>query len=58
MPATVPADTDEMIALMNQGLLAAGVVSEGETVVLVAASPFGKAHTNMLKIHRVGGAVR
>lgn len=58
LPATVPADTDEMIGLMNEGLLAGGVVQEGETVVLVAASPFGKAHTNMLKIHRVGGAVR
>ena len=58
LPATVPADTDEMIGLMDEGLLAAGVVQEGETVVLVAASPFGKAHTNMLKIHRVGGAIR
>lgn len=58
LPAAVPGDTDEMIALMDEGLVAAGVVQEGETVVLVAASPFGKAHTNMLKIHRVGGAVR
>ena len=56
LPATVPADTDEMIGLMDRGLREAGVARDGDGVVLVASSPFGRAHTNMIKIHRVGGA--
>jgi pyruvate kinase len=56
LPAAVPDDTDDMIALMNEGLRAAGVATDGQLVVLVAASPFGRAHTNMVKIHRLGSS--
>jgi pyruvate kinase len=58
LPAAVPDDTDDMIALMDEGLRAAGVASDGQLVVLVAASPFGRAHTNMVKIHRLGSPIR
>jgi pyruvate kinase len=57
LPAAVPDDTDDMIALMDEGLRAAGVATDGQLVVLVAASPFGLAHTNMVKIHRLGSPI-
>jgi pyruvate kinase len=57
LPAAVPDDTDDMIALMDEGLRAAGAATDGQLVVLVAASPFGRAHTNMIKIHRLGSPV-
>ena len=57
LPAAVPDDTDDMIALMDQGLRAAGAARDGQLAVLVAASPFGRAHTNMIKIHRLGSPV-
>jgi pyruvate kinase len=53
-----PSDTDEMIALMDVGLREHRLVPDGATVVLAASSPAGIGHTNMLKVHRVGGAVR
>jgi pyruvate kinase len=58
LPASSPADTDEMIAAMDAGLRVAGLVSAGQAVVMAASSPAGKAHTNMLKIHHIGSAVR
>ncbi len=58
MPARVPADTDEMIGLMDEGLRGTGVVGPGSSVVMAASSPVGKTHTNMLKVHQVGGAIR
>jgi pyruvate kinase len=57
LPAAVPDDTDDMIALMDEGLRAAGAARDGQLAVLVAASPFGRAHTNMIKIHRLGSPV-
>ena len=57
LPAAVPDDTDDMIALMDEGLRAAGVATDGQLVLLVAASPFGRAHTNMVKIHRLGSPI-
>jgi pyruvate kinase len=57
LPVAVPGDTDDMIALMDEGLRAAGVDADGQLVVLVAASPFGRAHTNMVKIHRLGSLI-
>jgi pyruvate kinase len=56
LPAAVPDDTDDMIALMDDGLRGASVAADGQLVVLVAASPFGQAHTNMVKIHRLGSS--
>jgi pyruvate kinase len=58
LPATVPHDTDEMIALMDAGLHRHGLATDGQAVVMAAASPAGRSTTNMLKIHRVGSAVR
>jgi len=54
LPAGDPADTDAMIALMERGLREAGLADEGVSVVMVASSPAGKVHTNMLKVHQVG----
>ncbi|MEX2203519.1 MAG: pyruvate kinase alpha/beta domain-containing protein, partial [Actinomycetota bacterium] len=58
LPARVPEDTDEMIASMAVGLLAIGFAAPGESVVMAASSPAGKSHTNMLKVHHIGDAVR
>jgi pyruvate kinase len=58
LPARRPADTDEMIALMDEGLQAHGLVASGQSVVLAAASPAGRTTTNMLKIHQVGTPIR
>jgi pyruvate kinase len=58
LPARKPADTDEMIALMDEGLRSFGIAQPDETVVMAAASPAGKTTTNMLKIHRIGSPVR
>jgi pyruvate kinase len=54
LAAAVPEDTDDMIAWMDRGLRDAGAAREGQAAVMVAASPFGKAHTNTIKIHRIG----
>ncbi|MFL5767513.1 MAG: pyruvate kinase alpha/beta domain-containing protein, partial [Actinomycetota bacterium] len=54
LPAGDPGDTDTMIALMERGLRDAGLAAEGDSVVMVASSPAGKVHTNMLKVHQVG----
>jgi pyruvate kinase len=58
LPIAVPGDTDRMIALMDEGVRAAGRAREGESVVMVASSPAGRAHTNLLKVHHAGAAVR
>jgi pyruvate kinase len=50
----VPVDTDQMLAMMEGALRAAGCAAPGDPAVLVAAAPFGRAHTNLLKVHRVG----
>ena len=36
------------------GVKGVGSTSAGSSVVLTAASPVGKASTNLLKLHRVG----
>ncbi len=56
LPAEVPADTDAMIAMMDEGLQAHGLAQPGDAVVMAAASPAGRTTTNMLKIHLVGSA--
>ncbi len=58
LAASKPADTDEMIALMDEGLQSNGLARPGDAVVMAAASPAGKTTTNMLKVHRVGSPVR
>jgi pyruvate kinase len=54
LPATEPSDTDEMIAMMDAGLLEHELARPGDRVVMAAASPAGRTTTNMLKIHVVG----
>jgi len=58
LPAAIPSDTDEMIGLMDEGLRAAEFAREGESIVMAASSPAGRSHTNMLKVHHGGDAVR
>ncbi|MGH2740087.1 MAG: pyruvate kinase [Actinomycetota bacterium] len=55
LTAETPESTDAMIELMDASLRESGLVREGEAVVMVASSPFGKARTNLLKIERIGG---
>jgi pyruvate kinase len=45
-----PPDTDAMIAMMETGLRDIGV---GGAVVMVASSPAGRTHANLLKMHRL-----
>ena len=54
LPADIPSDTDEMIALMDRGLQDHGLAAPGDAVVMAAASPAGRTTTNTVKIHRVG----
>jgi pyruvate kinase len=58
LPAEQPPDTDAMIGLMDSGLRSRGAVAAGRSVVMAASSPAGRSHTNMLKVHQVGDAVR
>lgn len=55
MPIDAPEDTDGMIASMDEGLRTAGLVEPGAGVVMVASSPAGQTHANLLKVHRVAG---
>jgi pyruvate kinase len=45
-------NTDAMIATMDAGVRA--WTSVGQTVVMVASSPAGRSHANLLKVHRLG----
>ncbi|MDE2991220.1 MAG: pyruvate kinase [Chloroflexota bacterium] len=47
-------DTDAVIGMLDAGLSRDFGLAPGTPVVLVAASPVGKASTNLLKLHRVG----
>jgi pyruvate kinase len=58
LPAGLPGDTDEMIAVMDEGLRRGGFVRGGEPVVMTASSPAGRTQTNILKVHHAGGPVR
>lgn len=51
-----PHSTDEMIVESEKALLKKGIVKKGDSIVIIATSPFtlgGK--TNIMKLHRVGG---
>ncbi|WP_153394752.1 pyruvate kinase [Ornithinicoccus halotolerans] len=51
--------TDDMVRQVDEALLAAGRLREGELVIIVAGSPPGTpGSTNALRLHRVGDAVR
>ena len=47
-------DTDAVMGMLDAGLSRDFGLAPETPVVLVAASPVGKAHTNLLKLHRVG----
>jgi pyruvate kinase len=49
----LPGDTDEMMSMLDAALRQARLAAPGDAAVLVASIPFGKAHTNLLKVHRV-----
>jgi pyruvate kinase len=49
----LPGDTDEMLAMMDGALKASGCGESGDAAVLVASTPFGRARTNLLKLHRL-----
>ena len=56
MPVLVPpfTNTDEMVVLMERAAVRAGVVREGDRVVLTAGVPFGgEGRTNMLQVRIV-----
>ena len=47
--------TDEMIARVDEALLREGVVSRGDTLVIVAGAPLNqRGGTNFMNLHRVG----
>ena len=49
--------TDEMIAHAERGLLATGMVEDGEGVVMAAGVPPNQASsTNLMKLHSVGSS--
>ncbi len=49
--------TDEMAAQVDEVLLSAGRVEEGDNVIIVAGSPPGiPGSTNALRVHRIGDA--
>jgi pyruvate kinase len=50
----VPEDTDGMLTMMEAALREERCAGPGDPAVLVASTPFGRAHTNLLKVHRVG----
>jgi len=54
-PIEQPEDLDGMIASMEERLVEVGSVDPGDSVVMVASSPAGQAHANLLKVHRIGG---
>ncbi|HEV8565346.1 MAG TPA: pyruvate kinase [Actinomycetota bacterium] len=58
VPARMPSDTDDMIAMMDEGLRGAELAALGASVVMAASSPAGRSTTNMLKVHEVGSPVR
>lgn len=53
-PIERPEDTDAMIASMEARLVEAGAAAAGDSVVMVASSPAGRTHANLLKVHRIG----
>ena len=58
LPAREPEDTDEMIAVMDEGLRAERLAEPGQSIVVAASSPAGRTHTNLLKVHHIGEAIR
>jgi pyruvate kinase len=51
----MPTGTDDMLAMLDAALRETAASAPGDPAVLVATTPFGRAHTNLLKVHRVSG---
>ena len=51
----MPTGTDDMLAMLDSALLETGAAAPGDQAVLVASTPFGQAHTNLLNVHRIFG---
>ena len=50
-----PHDTDEMIAESENALLRKKIIKKGDTIVIIATSPFALGgKTNILKLHKAG----
>jgi pyruvate kinase len=49
----MPTGTDDMLAMLDAALRETAAAAPGDPAVLVATTPFGRAHTNLLKVHRV-----
>lgn len=47
-------ETDAMIASMDRQIRASRLLPDGCLVSMVASTPVGEGHTNLLKLHRVG----
>ena len=47
-------DTDAMIAMMDRRVQEEGAAGSGDRVVMVASSPAGRQHANLLKLHHLG----
>ena len=49
------ANTDEMVKIVNDGLLESGLAKPGEAVVIAYGSPIGvHGNTNSMRLHRLG----
>ncbi len=50
-----PDNTDEMIAESEKALLQKDIVKKGDSIVIIATSPFALgSKTNIMKLHKVG----
>jgi pyruvate kinase len=49
----LPSGTDAMLSMLDEALRDSGCAAAGDPTVLVASTPFGRAHTNLVKVHRV-----
>ena len=51
----MPDNTDEMIFKSEKVLLKNGIVRKGDSIVIIASSPFALGgKTNIMKLHKVG----
>ena len=51
----MPDNTDEMISESEKVLLKNGIVRKGDSIVIIASSPFAMGgKTNIIKLHKIG----
>ena len=54
IPSPPPVDVDDLIVQIDREVLARGLLPAGRLVVLLGADPPDRAHTNLVKVHRLG----